>query len=128
MSYVQRLHRRATKRSRYKLLYIDNYLSEIFIFILKKVVSDDNLLRALAKQSFKWTSNDFVEELLRTILEENDITSQEIDILYFYLLKKGEKYMRRILSKSSRELCSKVVKYLERMKEKDVLYVIASEI
>lgn len=36
--------------------------------------------------------------------------------------------MRRILSKNSRESCSKVVKYLERMSEKDVLYVIASEI
>lgn len=85
-------------------------------------------MRALAKQSFKWISNDFVEELLKAVLEERDITSQEIDILYFYLLKKGEKYMRRIFSKSSRESCSKVVKYLERMNEKDILYVIACEI
>ena len=84
-------------------------------------------MKVLGKQSFKWTNNDFTEELLRTVLEEKDITSQEIDIIYFYLLKKGEKYMRRILSKSSRESCSKVVKYLERMSEKDVLYVIASE-
>lgn len=92
------------------------------------MISDDNLLIALAKHAFKWTSNDFVEELLKAVLEEKDITSQEIDILYFYLLKKGEKYMRRILSKSSRESCSKVVKYLERMSERDALFVIASEI
>jgi hypothetical protein len=43
-------------------------------------------------------------------------------------LKKGEKYLRRVLTKIEKDGSAKILKYFERIDDKDALYRISEDI
>lgn len=51
-----------------------------------------------------------------------------MDILYYVFVKKGEKYLRRVLTKIEKDGSVKILKYFDRMEDKDALYRISEDI